>query len=341
MTAAEQKIATSFRAFEEQQSGLRKAGDATAVQVGRGRIHSVRALDIKVYPERNIRPIDRKTVESYKQKFRDGLTPPAVDAKMEEGRITLVHGYHRTIAAQELATEDPETFGDLMLDLREFRGNSADAIFLMFDAQDSLAVDPVARADGYFRLSNQLKLSLSQIAERLPMINGKRPSAEHVRITLFLVKAEEEVKQAIREDRIAASTVIDLIKEEEQGGRNHVEVVREMLTNAEAVGKTKASNKHRTPAAPRASSAPRLKMREVSTALTSLRGVSSTIRDSLKAAKVEDGASEVMVPVNLPASKLIELLDLLDKAAPVEPETKDENQTDMFQEGKGKGKGSK
>lgn len=77
MTAAEQKIATSFRAYEEQQSALKKAGAANAVQVGRGRIHSVRAVDIVVYPERNIRPIDRKTVESYKQKFRDGLTPPA------------------------------------------------------------------------------------------------------------------------------------------------------------------------------------------------------------------------------------------------------------------------
>lgn len=341
MTAAEQKIATSFRAYEEQQSALKKAGDAAAVLVGRGRIHSVRALDIVVYPERNIRPINQEKVESYKQKFRDGNTPPPVDAHMEKGRVTLDHGYHRTIAAQQLATEDPEAYGNLMLDLREFRGNTADRYFLMIDAQDSLALDPVSRAKAYFDLHNQLKLSLSQIAERLPMINGKRPSAEHVRIQLFLVKAEEEVKQAIREDRISASTVIDLIKEEEQGGRNHVEVVREMLANAEAVGKTKASNKHRTPAAPRASSAPRLKMREVSTALTSLRGVSSTIRDSLKAAKVEDGASEVMVPVNLPASKLIELLDLLDKAAPVEPETKDENQTDMFQEGKGKGKGSK
>lgn len=56
MTAAEQKIATSFRAYEEQQSALKKAGAANAVQVGRGRIHSVRAVDIVVYPERNIRP---------------------------------------------------------------------------------------------------------------------------------------------------------------------------------------------------------------------------------------------------------------------------------------------
>lgn len=340
MTAAEPKFATSFRAYEEQQTALKKTGDANAVPVTRGRIHSARALDIVVYPERNIRPINSATVESYKQKFRDGLTPPAIDAKMENGRITLVHGYHRTIAAQQLAAEDPENFGNLMLDLREFRGNSTDAIFLMFDAQDSLQMDPVSRANGYFRLNTQLKLSLAQIAERLPLINGKRPSAEHVRVQLFLVKAEEEVKQAIRDDRIAASTVIELIKEEEQGGRNHLEVVLEMLANAEAAGKAKASNKHRNPQPPRAPAAPRLKMSDVTTTLDSLRSVTDTLRDSLKAAKVEDGASEVLVPVQLPASKLSELLELLEKSAPVEPENKDENQTDLFQDGK-QGKGEK
>lgn len=301
MTTA--KLPTSLRAYAEQRAADAKT-DAGVQPLGRPRVFAASPLDIVVYPERNIRPVNRATIDEYKLAFIRGDVFPAVDVTMENGQIVLKHGYHRTLAAQELVRENPD-MAHLQLELREFKGNASDCIVMMLNAQNALPVDPVSRAEAYRTLINQ-GMPAPKVAERV----GKTP--EHVNQQLILVEADELVKQAIRDEKIAATAVIELIRAEKQGGKAHGEAVAEMLGNAQAAGKPKATMKHRAPAA--AGSAPKLTMKTVRTSLKSLGEISGSLREALGGYQGEGDASDdqAMVALSLPAAKVAELLALLE-----------------------------
>lgn len=331
---SKEKTPTTLRAYAEHRAALAKV-DEKVSPLGRPRVFSENPLLIKVHLERNLRPINWEEVENYKHAMIRGDQFPPVDVTVENGEIVLRHGYHRTLAAQAAVKECPE-MADFQLELREFRGNSVDAIFLMINSQDSVPLDPVSRAEGYMLAYKQLQ-SYAKVGER-----AGRKSGEHVAKQLLLCEAEESVKALIRAEKIKASTVIDLITEQKQGGRNHEEVAMEMLANAEASGKTKATPKHRNPESP-TNTAPKLKIKDVKRTLTSLGGISEALRSALASHSItEEGLggeqAEVLVPLQLPAAKLAELLALLDMQAATAPEAEgkgssepgSEEQADMF-----------
>lgn len=330
--APTKKIATSIRTLHEMQQAEFKNDPAAPRDVKRGNAYSVTPSKIVVFVERNIRPINRETVEEYKQGMRNKDIFPAVHVHIEKGQIVLKHGYHRTLAAQELEAEGEE----VSLDVIEVIGNSVDTIFLMLNSQNSLAIDPVSRADAYLLLVNQ-KVSPAEIARRLP--NPK--TATHVSQQLLLAVAENPIKELVREGKVSPQTVIEAVRDEKAGGRNHVEVIEEMIKNAEAAGRAKATPRFRESQGP-AKPALKLKMKEVQTSLSSLVSISGTLRNALStnsitaedAAELHDG---VMVSVPMPAKKVLELLALLDKQSAVEEEATskenegaDKEQTDMF-----------
>ncbi|MDU4254526.1 hypothetical protein [Pseudomonas sp.] len=304
------KFPTTLRAYADQRAAEAK-NDSTVEPLGRPRVFSVSPLDIVVYPERNIRPIEPETVEKYKAAFLRGDKFPPVHVSMEKGQIVLKHGYHRTLAAQELVRDNPD-MAHLQLELTEFKGNAADCIIMMLNAQDSLDVDPVSRAEAYLALLNQ-GLSLAKIAVRI----GK--SDEHVSQQLLLVEADEPIKALIRSKSVSATTVIQLIEEEKQGSKPHGAVVAEMVKNAEAVGAKKATLKHRT--TPATSRKP--KIGQVRASLKSLLVISDSLREALNSAPAATAttspeaseAEEPMVALSLPAAKVAELLALLDGQA--------------------------
>lgn len=296
------KLPTSLRSLSEQLAAAAKADPEAGIKpLGRPHTFSASPARIKVFLERNIRPVNWDVVEEYKKAFIRGDRFPAVDVVIENGEIVLKHGYHRTLAAKAAMKSCPE-LSDLELTMTEFKGNSVDGIFLMLNSQNSLDIDPVSRAEAYLKLVHQ-NMTNSKIAARL----GK--SSEHVAQQLILVGAEESVKALIRANRIMPTTVIELIKEQKQGGRNHVEVVEEMVAKAEAEGKEKATPKHRS--APVNPAAPKLKMKAVRTSLSSLVGISDNLRTALSASG--DAAGDVNL--TLPSDKVAELLALLDMQA--------------------------
>lgn len=328
------RVPTSLRSLAEQREALAKMGEDVR-KLGRLRQHTASPEEIVVDVSKNIRPIDWGVVERYKNRILMGEMPPAVDVRMENGRITLVHGYHRTLAALEAIKEKPELAETLQLALREFLGNKSDVIFHMLGAQESLVIDPISRAEAYRALLNQGN-SKAEIARRM----GK--SSEHITVSLLLCEAEQEVKKAVQEDRIRASSVIELIKEEKQGGPDHLEEVRKMLATAEALGVATAKPKHRrTESNPPSASKHKLKLKDVTPHLASLVSISGSLRSALGEKKIdreamEKGQSEVLVPIALPAGKLLELLELLDKQSAVQAQddganAAGENQTDLFQ----------
>lgn len=311
------KLPTSLRAFAEQRTAEAKAGESVQ-QLGRPRVFAINPLEILVYPERNIRPIEPDTIAQYKAAFVRGDVFPPIDVAIEHGQIVLEHGYHRTLAAQELVRENPD-MAHLQLELREFKGNASDRIVMMLNAQDALPVDPVSRAEAYRTLLNQ-GMKMAQIAGRV----GKTP--EHVSQQLVLVESDELVKQAIRANKVSATAVMALILDEKQGGPAHGAVVAEMIGNAVAAGKPKATLKHRGQSSTSAS--PKLSVKSVRTSLKSLGAISGSLRQALNGYEVpaKDGADEgVMVDLSLPASKVAELLALLEAGGEAQAEKSKES----------------
>ncbi|MBA1280272.1 hypothetical protein [Stutzerimonas stutzeri] len=308
------KLPTSLRAYAEQRAAEAKT-DAGVQPLGRPRVFAASPLDILVFPERNIRPISRDTIEEYKLAFERGDVFPAIDVTVEQGRIVLEHGYHRTLAAQELVREKPD-MAHLQLELREFKGNASDRIVMMLNAQNALPVDPVSRAEAYRTLVNQ-GMPVAKVAERV----GRTP--EHVSQQLILVEADELVKQAIRTEKVSATAVIELIREEKQGGMRHGEVVAAMLSNAEAAGKPKATLKHRA----QPSSTQKLSIKTVRSSLKSLGEITGSLRQALSSCCVDDGQpvddQEALVALSLPANKVAELLALLEMQAAPEQQAQD------------------
>ncbi|HBO7832537.1 TPA: hypothetical protein L5A09_006690 [Pseudomonas aeruginosa] len=309
---SQSKLPTTLRAYAEQRAAQAKE-DESVQPLGRPRVFSESPLNILVYPERNIRPINPETIAEYKAAFLRGDKFPAIDVSIENGLVVLEHGYHRTLAAQEAMREKPVEMADLQLELREFKGNDFDRIVMMLNAQNSLDVDPVSRAEAYRALLNlSPSMTITKIADRL----GK--SGEHVSQQLLLVEADEKVKQLIREKKVSPTAVIQLIEEEKQGGKKHGLVVEEMVRNATAAGKVKATLKHRG-AKPAGN---KLRIGEVRSSLKSLSAISGSLRDALGSAKEsanEAEADSVMVDVSLPASKVAELLALLEAQEVQEP----------------------
>lgn len=299
------KLPTSLRAFAEQRAADAKA-DPGVQTLGRPRVFAASPLDIVVYPERNIRPVKPETIAEYKAAMIRGDVFPPIDVTIEQGVIVLKHGYHRTLAAKELVRESAD-MAHFQLELREFKGNDSDCIVMMLNAQNALPVDPVSRAEAYRTLMNQ-GMPVAKIADRV----GKTP--EHVNQQLILVEASEVVKQAIRDEKVSATAVMELLRNEKQGGKPHGEAVAEMLANAQAAGKPKATMKHRTEVV----AAPRLTVKVVRTSLKSLGVISGSLREALSGYEPVEGGAEgetdegVMVNLSLPAAKVAELLKLLE-----------------------------
>lgn len=353
-----EKKVTSLRGLQEKWAAKNKV-DSTHPKIMRDRAHIVHPDHLYIPVEENIRPINYDTVREYAEAMLRGDVFPPIHVSVDaDERIRVRHGFHRALASK-LAIEMGCTMQGLSVE--EFQGNSADAIFLMLNTENSLDVDPVSRAEAYLVLSRQ-KFTNGQIAKRISG-NGKKPRSEgHVEQNLLLAVAENEAKELVRAERVSATEVIDAVREERLGGRNHLEVILEMVKNAEAAGAAKATKKHRAAPAPGTTSVPKLRIKEVSTSLSNLVGISHTLRAALDEQVVNalsatvDGATangageegpDPILSMELPASKVKELLALLDKQAAVESAQKggatdgdDENaagaenvneeQTDMF-----------
>lgn len=322
-----EKQATSLRSLQELLAAQHKQ-DAGVVTINRERAYVVPVELIDVYPERNIRPLNQAAIREYADAMKRGDSFPPIQVVVENNRIVVKHGYHRALAAKLAVSEGHEMAG---LQVTEFRGNSADAIFLMLNSENSVPVDAVSRAEAYLKLHNQ-NFTNQQIADRC----GKK-SAEHVAQMLLLAEAEEEVKALVRADKISATVVIDKIRDQRAGGRNHLDVCREMIDIAERAGKAKATQKH----SPAAGPAPKkLPLKAVRSTLSSLSTISNDLRaaldeHALNAFVSADGQGETSeaVTLTLPASKIAELVQLLELVDPQDKSAEQdggEAQEDMF-----------
>lgn len=139
--------------------------------------------------------------------MKAGAAVPAIDVRVEAGKIILVDGYCRTTAAQRLQKEVPE----FTLEARQFRGNEQERVLHMLgtgSGQKSLT--PLEQGIGYLRL---IKYGMTQqaIADKLGV------SVVTVSNGLTLAEAPIEVQELVRSGAVSSSTAREAVKQGVEG----------------------------------------------------------------------------------------------------------------------------
>ncbi|SIR00073.1 KorB domain-containing protein [Aquipseudomonas alcaligenes] len=222
----------SFRQLDEY---LKKAGYPRDEQMIRNNIYIAPLEWFTVEPGFNLRTLNEAHVEQFANAYSQGLYVPPVVAELSlidgQPRLVIREGHHRLEAARRAEQRGAGLPG---LMVSEFKGNKADAVVLMISSSQALPLTILQRAEGYKRLAGQGWKS-SQIAEKL----GR--SVQHVDQLLLLANAEEVIKDLVRDDRIAASTVIEVLNSTRGTANDPYTILIGMLENAAARGKGRAT----------------------------------------------------------------------------------------------------
>jgi len=178
----------------------------------------------------NARPIDRGHVESLKISFKAGVTFPAIEVRVDNGRVIVVDGHHRTLAACELIDEGLEIIG---IDATQFRGSDADRIIRMLTSAQGLAVTPLQMGVQYRKL-----IGFGWDIKKISAHVGKTSS--HVGEMIRLAESNSDVQRMVASKEVAAHTAVKAIRKH---GEKAGEVLASELSKAKASGKTKVTEK--------------------------------------------------------------------------------------------------
>lgn len=184
---------------------------------------------IEVEPGFN-RPINRERVESFKISMRNEAIIPPIFVRVDVGRIVMVDGEHRLIAAKELIAEGMEI---PHLSAIHFRGDDGDAICHKITTSHENGISPLNKGKDYQKLI-RLGWSEKKIADRIGM------SVDHVKSCLALQEANTDVKDHINAGNISSTEAGKLLKEH---GSKTGEVIGKLKKEAEAAGQKKVTAK--------------------------------------------------------------------------------------------------
>jgi ParB-like chromosome segregation protein Spo0J len=178
----------------------------------------------------NARPLNPDHVAEMSLAMRNGATFPALEVRVDDGRIIIVDGHHRHAAALKAIAEG---FEIKALDCRHFRGNDADRVAHMLNSASGLALTPLQLGVQYRKLIG-FGWSEAQIAGR----RGK--SVQHVKDMVQLAEADSDVHQAVNAGLISGTAALKMVK---QHGSKAGAVIQEGVEQAQADGKTKVKPK--------------------------------------------------------------------------------------------------
>lgn len=184
---------------------------------------------IEVEPGFN-RPISRERVESFKISMRNEAIIPPIFVRVDVGRIIMVDGEHRLIAAKELIAEGMEI---PHLSAIHFRGDDGDAICHKISTAHENGIAPLEQGRDYQKLL-RLGRDEKKIAGRVGLSVG------HIKMCLSLQEANTDVKEHITAGTISGTEAAKLLK---QHGSKTGEVIGELKKEAEASGQKKVTAK--------------------------------------------------------------------------------------------------
>lgn len=168
----------------------------------------------------------------------NGLQQP-VKVQRIKGTETyrLVHGFRRMTAINKAINKGLDTSKIQLIPIMLIENNYDEIAEIVdhFIMNSGLPLTPIEEADG-IKLLTDKGLTPKQISERI----GKTQA--HVSNSLKLANADEKVKNFIREGKINATTVLGIIRENENIAIQ-VKIIEDSLKKAEESGKTKVTGK--------------------------------------------------------------------------------------------------
>lgn len=289
------------------------------VDVGRTNGFIVATAWLYVEPGLNLRKVKVEHAEVFKAMWLNGsrIPPIVVKPHLVDGvtRLKIIDGHHRfagLMAAIEAGAQITS------IQVSEFTGNKSDEVFEMLKSAQGLALEPIERAEGFRRLK-AWGLSIEDIAA------GSGNNPQTVRRSLVLADAEEEVKELVRENKVSADVVINLLVDCKGTERNVFEELQASLKNAEAAGKTKITS--RFVKSKKVSVKPKV-LRET---FSSLMPAGNQIRSQIERVKTEETSDpeEVSITLNAEAARnLLAVLEVYEANSNAETHTAEDEGTE-------------
>jgi ParB-like chromosome segregation protein Spo0J len=210
---------------------LKVMAERKVAGIGKTTNFSVNPLIMEVEEGFNGRPLDPDHVRSIADAYKAGVILPALEVRVENGRVIVVDGHHRLAAAMLAISEGAEI---LSLDCRQFRGNDADRVMLMITSQQGLPMTPLQLGVQYRKLLG-FGWSVAQIKEK-----GGR-STTHINQCIALAESNSDVQAMVTRKEVAAHTALKAVKKH---GSNAGAVLSEGVQVARLAGKSRATEKH-------------------------------------------------------------------------------------------------
>lgn len=189
---------------------------------------------IKIRPGFN-RPISREQVESIKISLRAGATLDDIKVEVEDGVILMVDGEHRWTAVMEWLSEPgtQEPPDGYKMGAKQVRLSDAERVVHLITSSQGLGLTPLQRSEKY-RLLAGWQWTPKQIADAVGF------SENSVRDALVLSGANSDVKQAVTENKISATSATKLVrKHQSKAGA----VIEQHLEEAKLQGKPSVTAK--------------------------------------------------------------------------------------------------
>lgn len=211
--------------------------------------------------------------------MKAGASFPPIDVTVRDGRILARDGHCRTRTARRLKAEGIQ----IKLEARHFRGNDADAIFLMVGSDQGMKFSPLQQGRGFLRLI-RMNFTVQQIANQ----SGFHRST--IETGLKLAEAPVAIQKMITDKQVSAEVALDMME-------THGSKAEERLQAAiSKLGGKKVTRKHVSP--------PSVPRKAVQTFVSSTAALRSYFADNPKEAKALEKGGTVMVPAALLKSYL-------------------------------------
>ncbi len=182
---------------------------------------------IEVEPGFN-RPISRENVDQIKIAWCNGATMPDIEVRVDAGRIILVDGEHRTIAAKELRAEGIDI---TRLSAKQFRGSDADRIAHVVTSAQNKQLTPLDAGEQFLKLI-RLGWDNAKISNRI----GK--SVSHVAKCIALAVSNSDVQEAVRRGDISSTLAGSVVREHGDGAGA---IIAEKTKEAKTKGKKRVT----------------------------------------------------------------------------------------------------
>lgn len=236
--------------------------------------------------DENIRERNDEHIESWLNTLEQGDYVPAILVEMRDGVPWVIEGFHRHTAVME---HDP----DGLIECKEWKGSQGDKLITMRASTTGLPLTFLQDAEVIASIKEEEDITSDQLAKRIGL------SRTAVNNKLLVAEASDEVKAMIRDGKVSATTVVDVIID--VGHEKALAKLEHLLERAERKGKAKVTG----PGGPKAFSSAKMRaaLELVSTGLD---------YEQIALDKDELGDGDVDVTLTLDKADLFELINIIE-----------------------------